>query len=313
MIQGKKILVTGGSGFLGSHICNLLQDNNTLVVPRSAHYDLREREAVQQLFVDHSNINIVIHAAADIGGIGYSSTHPAQQFYNNALMNIHVLHESYMNHVEKFVGIGSVCEYPAKTATPFQEKDVWDGYPVVTNDAYGITKRQLLAQSIAYRKEHNFRCIHLLPVNLYGPRDNFDKNNSHVIPALIQKTVTAKENHETVVDVWGTGNESREFIYVDDAARAIILATEFYDEIYPVNVGSGKEMKICDLAQTIKRIIGFEGEFRYTNNGLGGQYRRVLDVSKAKELFGFSATTSFEDGLRKTIQYYYDNRDKLGV
>lgn len=305
MIKDKRIIVTGGSGFLGSHIVDLLKVNNEVFVPRSKEYNLIEKNDVKKLFRDFNNVDIVIHAAADIGGIGYSSNHPAKQYYNNTLINTNMLHESYVNGVSKFVGIGSVCEYPSETPVPFKEEDLWNGYPVETNDAYGISKRMLLAQSIAYKKEYGFNAIHLLPVNMYGPRDNFDYQNSHVIPALIRKIVDAKKAGSSEVEVWGTGKESREFIYVGDVAQAIVLATEFYDEIEPINIGSGEEVKISEIAEILKELLEYNGKFKYLNNGLGGQKRRMLDVSKANDKFGFRATTDFKDGLRETIKYYY--------
>lgn len=311
MIKGKKIVVTGGAGFLGSHVVDLLKTDNEVFIPRSKDYNLTVKQEVQQMFSDFGKTDIVIHAAADIGGIGYSSTHPGNQFYNNALINLHIVHEACMAGVEKFVGVGSVCEYPAVTPIPFKETELWNGYPVVTNDAYGLTKRMLLAQCIAYQKQYGFNFVHLLPVNLYGPRDDFDVHNSHVIPALIRKIVYALDHDNRTVEVWGTGNESREFVYVSDAAKAIVLATEFYDKSEPVNVGSGEEITIRNLANMIKDILGYKGEFKYLNNGLGGQQRRMLDVTKAKNEFGFSAETSFYDGIKNTIQYYLDNKERL--
>lgn len=304
MIKGKRILITGGNGFLGSHVVSLLNNGNDIIVPRSSEFDLTKEECVKKMFEVYSNIDIVIHIAADVGGIGYSSKHPAQQYYRNILMNTYILHYSYLNNVKKFVGIGSVCEYPAETPVPFKEENLWNGYPVITNDSYGLTKRMLLTQGIAYNREYGLNCIHLLPVNLYGPKDDFDLNNSHVIPALIRKILTAKQEGLDFVEVWGTGEESREFLFVEDAAEAIVKATELYDDVEPVNLGSGKEIKIFEIANIIKELVGYNGEFKYLNNGLGGQNRRMLDVSLAKEKFGFTANTSFIDGLKKTIEYY---------
>ena len=213
--------------------------------------------------------------------------------------------------MRKFVGVGSVCEYPADTPVPFREETLWDGYPVVTNDSYGLTKRMLLVQCNAYRKQYGFNSIHLLPVNLYGPRDDFDINNSHVIPALIRKVVYAMDNGEDSVDVWGTGHESREFVYVEDAAEAVVLAAERYDRPEPVNIGSGKEIGISDIAALIKELLGYRGDFTYLDNGLGGQQRRMLDVSRAREEFGFTAKTDFREGLQSTINYYLANKDAL--
>lgn len=312
MLVGKRIVITGGAGFLGTHITKILAESNDVFVPRSKDYDLKSSDAVKQIFTDFPNTDIVIHAAADIGGIGYSSTHPADQFYNNTLINLNIVHQSFKAGIKKFVGVGSVCEYPADAQVPFKEESLWDGYPVITNDAYGLTKRMLLAQCTAYNKQHNFQFIHLLPVNLYGPGDDFDTNNSHVIPAIIKKVVYAMDHGEEVVEIWGTGNESREFVYVEDAAEAVVFASEKYEKPYPVNIGSGAEIIIRNLANTIGSILQFKGNFVYLNNGLGGQHRRLLDVSKAKEEFGFIAKTSLHDGLVKTIEYYIDNKHNLG-
>lgn len=311
MLEGNRIIVTGGAGFLGGHIVDRLEETNEVFVPRSKDYDLKSAEAVRQMFSDFGPTDIVIHAAADIGGIGYSSTHPGNQFYNNSFINLNVVHESCQVGVRKFVGVGSVCEYPADTPVPFREETLWDGYPVVTNDSYGLTKRMLLVQCNAYRKQYGFNSIHLLPVNLYGPRDDFDVNNSHVIPALIRKVVTAMDKGENNVDVWGTGFESREFVYVDDAAEAIVLAAERYDKPEPVNIGSGSEIQINGIAALVKELLGYQGGFTYLDNGLGGQQRRMLDVSRAEQEFGFRAKTRFRDGLKATIDYYLQNKDEI--
>ena len=280
MICDKRIIVTGGAGFLGSHIVDRLKGENEVIVPRSKDYDLRSAEAVRQLFLDSGKVDMVIHAAADIGGIGYSSTHPGDQFYNNTLINLNVVHESFLAKVGKFIGIGSVCEYPADTPVPFQESELWNGYPVVTNDSYGLTKRMLLAQCTAYQRQYGFAFIHLLPVNLYGPRDDFDLKNSHVIPALIRKITEAVNQ------------------------GAVVMAAERYSKPEPVNLGSGTETTIHELTATLKRLLHYEGSFTYLSNGLGGQRRRMLDVTKAREEFGFTAETSLEDGLKSTIAYY---------
>lgn len=311
MLVDKKIIVTGGNGFLGRHIVSKLEANNEVFVPKSKDYDLKSSDAAEQMLSDFRDTDIVVHAAADIGGIGYSSTHPAQQFYNNTLINLNVIHASYKAKIKKFVGIGSVCEYPANTPVPFREETLWDGYPVVTNDAYGLTKRMMLAQCSAYQKEYGFNFIHLLPVNLYGPYDDFDENNSHVIPALVRKISNAVDKNENNVDVWGTGDESREFLYVEDAAQAVVLATEKYNKTEPVNLGSGQEITIKEIAKIIAEILDYKGKFTFLNNGLGGQQRRMLDVSKAKNEFGFISETSFFDGLKNVVDYYLNNKLNL--
>lgn len=311
MIKDKKIIITGGAGFLGSHITKMLQENNDVIVPRSREYDLKDKNAVKQLFADNKGVNIVIHAAADIGGIGYSSTHAGNQFYNNTLINLNIVHESCLAGIGKFVGVGSVCEYPASSPVPFKETDLWNGYPVVTNDAYGLTKRMLLAQCIAYKRQYGFNFIHLLPVNLYGPKDDFNLNSSHVIPALIRKIVNAIDHCVNNVDIWGTGDESREFLYVEDAARAVVLATELYDKDGPVNLGTGSEITIKELAKLIGKDLGYSGRFTYLKNGLGGQQRRMLDVNKANEEFGFKASVRLEEGIAKTIEYFNQNKNRL--
>lgn len=311
MIKGKRIIVTGGAGFLGGSIVELLKNENDLFVPRSKDYNLCDLDSARQIFRDFGSVDYVIHAAADIGGIGYSSSHPATQFFNNSLINLNIVQASFENSVEKFIGIGSVCEYPAETPVPFREENLWNGYPVKTNDAYGLTKRMLLAQCDAYREQFGFSSVHLLPVNLYGPRDDFDLRNSHVIPALIRKIDYAKDNNEKYVEVWGTGRESREFVYVGDAARAVVLATEHYDGTMPINVGSGHEITIDALADLLKEIMGYDGEFVFLDNGLGGQNRRMLDVSRAELEFGFKAEVDLFTGLSNTVEYYYSNKMRL--
>lgn len=304
MIRDKRIIVTGGSGFLGKHIVELLEKENDVFVPRSKDYNLTIKKDVTKMFRDYGEADILIHAAAVLGGIGYSSSHSAEQFYINTLINTNVVHESYLNNIKKFVGIGSVCEYPANTPVPFKEEEIWNGYPVETNDAYGLTKRMLLAQCIAYKRDYEFNAIHLLPVNLYGPGDNFDYKTSHVIPALIRKIIDATNCSKSEIEVWGTGFESREFIFVKDAAKAIVLASEHYNKIDPINIGSGEEIQIRDIAEILAKILNYQGDFKYLNNGLGGQQRRMLDVSRAFSEFGFKAETSFEKGLNETIEYF---------
>jgi len=309
-IKKDNILITGGHGFLGSHTVELFEKKGAknLITFSSKEYDLRKEDDVKILFKTHKDIDIVIHIAGDVGGIKYSITHPARQYYNNIMMNTLILHYAYENNVKKFVGIGSVCEYPEVTPVPFKESYVWNGYPVPTNDAYGLSKRSLLAQSIAYNKEYGFNTTHLLPINLYGPRDDFSLENSHVVPALIIKFYEAKQYNKKSVNVWGSGKSSREFVYVEDAAEAIVLATEKYNKVEPVNIGTGEEIKIKDLAYLIAELIDYKGDIQFDIGKPEGQMRRQLDVSKAKKYFGFTAKTDFREGLQKTIDWYEKNR-----
>jgi len=308
-IVNNKILLTGGYGFLGSYTVDLFRTKGAkkLIIFSSKEFDLRKEIEVKNLFKKYPNVDIVVHIAADIGGIRYSSNYPAQQFYNNVMMNTLMLHYSYKNNVKKFVGIGSVCAYPEITPIPFKEENVWNGYPVPTNDAYGLSKRSLLAQGIAYNKEYGFNSIHLMPINLYGPRDDFSLKDSHVIPALIIKFTNAKEKGNKSVFVWGSGEASREFIYVKDVAEAIVLATQKYNKINPVNIGTGYEIKIKDLAFLIAELVGYKGDIIFDKTKPEGQIRRQLDISNAKKEFGFTAKTDFRKGLNETIKWYYNN------
>jgi GDP-L-fucose synthase len=305
-LKSDNFLITGGNGFLGSHTVETFREKgacnlNTFSIK---DFDLRKEEDVKRLFSTFKETDIVIHIAADVGGIKYSSTHPAKQYYNNIMMNTLILHYSYLNKVKKFIGIGSVCEYPEVTPVPFKESYVWNGYPVPSNDAYGLSKRSLLAQSIAYNKEYGFNAIHLLPINLYGPRDDFSLENSHVIPALIIKFHEAKVNNQQSVEVWGSGEASREFVYVKDTAEAIFLATMNYNKPEPVNIGTGDEIKIKDLAYLIAEIVDYKGEIIFDKSKPEGQLRRKLDVSLALNEFGFTAKTGFKEGLIQTINWY---------
>lgn len=308
--QEKKVLITGGYGFLGSRVVNILKSIENmpeLVLFHKKDFDLRKEKDVERLFSLNKGIDIVIHLAGDVGGIGYNRKYPGEICYNNLMMNTLILEYSRMNNVKKFVGIGSVCSYPKFASVPFKEEDLWNGYPEETNAPYGLAKKMLLVQSKAYHQQFGFNAIHLLMINLYGPGDDFDPENSHVIAGLIKKFCEAKIHKKDKVVVWGTGNASREFLYVEDAAEAIILATERYNEPEPVNIGSGNEIKIKDLVNLIATLTEFKGEIVWDQTRPDGQPRRCLDVSKAEKEFGFKAKTSLEEGLRKTIEWFNKN------
>jgi GDP-L-fucose synthase len=279
-----------------------------VIVPRSADYDLRNISAIRKLLEDASSpaLDIIIHLAASVGGIGANQTNPADFFYDNLIMGVQLLHEAWKAGIGKFVAIGTVCAYPKFTPVPFKEEDLWNGYPEETNAPYGLAKKMLLVQSQAYRRQYGYNSIFLLPVNLYGPRDNFDLETSHVIPALIRKFIEAKKiaGRRPSVIVWGSGNPTREFLYVEDAAEGILLATERYNDSNPVNLGSGMEISIKELVHLIARLTEFDGEIIWDRNKPDGQPYRRLDTSKAQELFGFHASTSFEEGLTRTIEWY---------
>lgn len=302
-LKDKVILVTGGAGFLGSHLIELLKKEKPkkIIVPRSSEYDLRKVENIRKLLKD---VNIVIHLAANVGGIGYNQEHPAELFYDNLMMGTQMMHESYKAGVEKFVSLGTICAYPKFTPVPFKEENIWIGYPEETNAPYGLAKKMQLVQSQAYRDQYGFNSIYLLPTNLYGPRDNFDPNSSHVIPALIKKFVEAKENNDPEVIVWGTGSPTREFLFVEDAARAILLATKKYNKPEPVNLGSNFEISIAELAKLIGKIVGYKGRVVFDTSKPDGQPRRKIDATKAKEEFGFESKVTFKEGLEKTIEWY---------
>ena len=307
-MKNSKILLTGFFGFLGSNLVPLLKGYN-LILPRSSDYDLREQIQVRKLLWS-TTPDVVIHLAAVVGGIGLNQKHPAKLFYENALMGIMLMHEAYEAGVKKFIQVGTICAYPRDTPVPFKEEDLWNGYPEPTNAPYALAKKMLLVQAQAYRKEYGFNAIYLLPVNLYGPRDSFDEEKSHVIPALIKKFIDAKKENKPEVVIWGTGTPTREFLYVEDAARAIILAMEKYNGADPVNLGSGNEISIKDLATLIGSEVGYKGRIVFDPTKPDGQPRRRLDVSKAKELFGFEAQTSFQEGLKKVIQWYNEKEVK---
>jgi len=305
----KRICVTGGAGFLGTHLIGYLhqQGANQIFIPKIENYDLVQKDAILQMLSD-ANPDVIIHLAAHVGGIGANREKPAEFFYDNLMMGVQLMHEAYVFGVEKFVAIGTVCAYPKFTPVPFSEDNLWKGYPEETNAPYGLAKKMLLVQSQAYRDQYGFNSIFLLPVNLYGPGDNFNPRSSHVIPALIRKSVEAKEQGKDHIIVWGDGSPTREFIYVEDAARGIALAAEHYDQSLPVNIGSGFEISIKDLVNKIALMTGFEGELFWDTSKPNGQPRRALDVSRAKDLFGFEAYTDFDEGLQQTIDWFIKNR-----
>ncbi len=309
-LRGKRVSVTGGSGFLGAQVVRRLKACGAEVfVPRSREYDLVQLDAVRS-FYDDAKPEIVIHLAAQVGGIGANLKNPGRYFYDNLMMGVQLIEEARLRGIEKFVSIGTVCAYPKHTPVPFREQDLWTGYPEETNAPYGLAKKMLLVQSQAYRDQYDFRGIYLLPVNLYGPHDNFDAETSHVIPALIKKCVDAVENGAEQIEVWGSGTASREFLYVDDCAEAILLATERYEGTAPVNLGAGREITIRDLVEKVAELAGFKGQIKWDKTKPDGQPRRCLDVSLASKEFGFNASTSFEDGLRKTIEWYAVQRQQ---
>ncbi len=303
----KRVLITGGAGFLGSFVVEKLRQRGCkdIFVPRRKDYDLVEMEAVKRIHKD-TQPNMVIHLAARVGGIGANQANPGKFFYDNLMMGAQLMEVGRQAGVEKFVTISTICAYPKFTPVPFKEEDLWNGYPEETNAPYGLAKKMLLVQSQAYRQQYGFNSIVLFPVNLYGPRDNFDLQTSHVIPALIRKCLEAKRSDAPNIEVWGDGSPTREFLYVEDAAEGICLAAERYDSSEPVNLGSGMEISIKDLVHTIKRMIGFTGEIIWDTTKPNGQPRRSLDTSRAEKHFGFRAKTSFEEGLRRTIEWYKD-------
>ena len=301
----RSFLVSGGAGFLGAQVVRKLHERGAahVFVPRSAEFDLREKEAILRA-LDWAKPDVVIHLAAVVGGIGANRANPGKFFYDNAIMGIQLMEQARLVGVEKFVAVGTVCAYPKHTPVPFREDDLWNGYPEETNAPYGLAKKMLLVQGQAYREQYGFNSIYLLPVNLYGPGDNFDPATSHVIPALIRKILEAKERGDDHIVAWGTGSASREFLYVEDAAEGIVLATERFDGPEPVNLGSGREVTIRELVETIARVCEFRGGIRWDRSKPDGQPRRMLDTSRAKRLFGFEARTGLEEGLRRTVEWY---------
>lgn len=306
---GKRVLVTGGSGFLGTHVVAEIRSKGPAHVfaPRRTDYDLRVDTQVRACIKD-LRPDVIIHMAAVVGGIGANRAHPGSFFYDNAMMGIQLVDEARKAGIEKMTILGTICAYPKFTPVPFREEELWNGYPEETNAPYGLAKKILLVQSQAYRQEYGFNSIYLLPVNLYGPHDNFDLESSHVIPALIRKALEAKERGATEMVCWGTGSATREFLFVEDCARAITLATERYNGPEPVNLGSGMEISIRDLSTTIARLCGFEGKLVWDSSKPDGQPRRCLDTSRAKDLFGFQAQVPFEEGLKRTIDWYLAHR-----
>ena len=304
-LKDKRILVTGGAGFLGRQVVNELlssgADPNKITVVRSRDFDLRSLDACQRA-ADQQDI--IIHLAAHGGGIGLNREKPAELFYDNLMMGVQLIHAAYQAGVQKFVCVGTICAYPKFTPVPFKEDDLWNGYPEETNAPYGIAKKALLVQLESYRLQYGFNGVYLLPVNLYGPEDNFDPRSSHVIPALIRKVYEAQQRGDKHLPVWGDGSPSREFLYSTDAARGIVMATQFYNESDPVNLGTGYEITIKDLVETICDLMGFEGEIVWETDKPNGQPRRCLDTQRAKEKFGFTAQVGFQEGLKNTIEWY---------
>ena len=303
--QQQRVVVTGGAGFLGSFVVDKLKVRGceSIIIPRSKQYDLRDRSSIERLLKD-AQPTLVLHLAAVVGGIGANREHPGKFFYENAIMGIELIEQARIFKLPKLVVVGTICAYPKFTPVPFKEEDLWNGYPEETNAPYGVAKKALLVQCQSYRQEYGLNAIFLLPVNLYGPRDNFDPASSHVIPALIKKCVDARNRGDKFIECWGTGSPTREFIYVEDAAEGIVRAAELYNKPDPINIGAGQEISIRDLVHLIADLTNFKGEIRWDPTKPDGQPRRCLDVTKAEHEFGFLAKTPFDEGLRKTIAWY---------
>lgn len=310
--KNQRFVVTGGSGFLGKVLTRKMQERGAteIFIPRIEEYDLVDPVAIDRM-LDEAKPDVIIHLAAHVGGIGANSEHPAEFFYDNLMMGVQLMHKAWQTGIKKFTAIGTVCAYPKFTPVPFKEDDIWNGYPEETNAPYGLAKKMLLVQSQAYREQYGFNSIFLLPVNLYGPGDNFNLRSSHVIPALIRKCIEAEEAGIKEIEVWGDGSPTREFLYVDDAAEGILQATEFFNESLPVNLGSGYEISIKDLAEKIASISGFTGKLVWNTEKPNGQPRRGLDTTRAYEKFGFKAKMTFEEGLANTIAWFRENKDKI--
>jgi GDP-L-fucose synthase len=308
--NNRRVMVTGGAGFLGTNVCAKLTERRCAVifVPTIENYNLVDKEAIRRAYAD-GKPDIVIHLAANMGGIGANRANPGSFFFDNLMMGAQLMEEGRQRNIEKFVAIGTVCAYPKFTSVPFKEEDLWNGYPEETNAPYGIAKKMLLVQAQAYRAQYGFNAIYLLPVNLYGPRDNFNPETSHVIPALIKKCFDAIDNDDSHITVWGTGNATREFLYVEDCAEGIVLATERYNSPEPINIGAGFEITIKDLATLITRLSGFGGDIHWDHSKPDGQPRRMLDTTRAQRDLGFKAVANFEEGLRTTIEWYRESRD----
>jgi GDP-L-fucose synthase len=308
----KRVVVTGGHGFLGSFVAEKLRERGTseLFLPRSRDFDLRSSDDVERLFTE-TRPDVVIHLAAVVGGIGANRRHPGRYFYENAIMGLQIIESARRHHLAKLVCLGTVCSYPKFTPVPFREDDLWNGYPEETNAPYGLAKKMLLTQLQSYRNEYGFPGIYLVPVNLYGPRDNFDLESSHVIPALVRKCVEARDSRASKIVVWGTGQATREFLYVEDAAEAIVLAAEEYDKPDPVNLGSGEEISIRDLVAQVKDLVGFTGSIEWDHTQPDGQPRRRLDTTRAQNEFGWSARTPIREGLEKTMAWFVENHEPM--
>ncbi len=310
--QKRRFCVTGGAGFLGSVVCRKLKERNAggIFIPTIEKYDLVQLDSIQKM-LDDAKPDVIIHLAAQVGGIGANREHPAEFFYQNLMMGVQLIHEAWQRNVEKFVAIGTICAYPKFTPVPFKEENLWDGYPEETNAPYGLAKKMLLVQAQSYRQQYGYNTIFLLPVNLYGPGDNFNPNSSHVIPALIRKCTEARDAGIDEIVVWGDGSPTREFLYVEDAAEAILLAAERYNGVEPANLGSGYEISIKDLITLIAHLTGFNGKVTWDTSKPNGQPRRALDTSRAWEYFGFKAQMPFDEGLRKTVEWFEHNKSNI--